>query len=81
MWCTEDYCKDAIRERVVNEHILLNGPATGQVAYYWEDGDEGDKGAATVATRCKSVEPKAALEFHRLSPSLIHFLDAQTSFS
>lgn len=30
MWCGKDYCKDVIRERVVDEHVLLNGPATGQ---------------------------------------------------
>lgn len=41
MWCSRggvaDSCTDAIRERAVGEHnqILLNGPATGQVAYYW----------------------------------------------
>lgn len=41
MWCSRggiaDTCIDAIRERTVGEHnqILLNGPATGQVAYYW----------------------------------------------
>ena len=41
MWCsrggTADACIDAIRERTVGDHnqILLNGPATGQVAYYW----------------------------------------------
>lgn len=37
MWCQEDYCKDAVRERVVglNNQIYLNGPATGQVAYHW----------------------------------------------
>jgi NAD kinase len=37
MWCSKDYCKDAARERVVGDHnqILLDGPATGQVAYYW----------------------------------------------
>ena len=40
MWCSRggssDSCTDAIRERTVGEHnqILLNGPATGQVAYY-----------------------------------------------
>jgi hypothetical protein len=61
MWCSKDYCKDAIRERVVNEHILLNGPATGQVAYYWEDSNEGNNGAMTVATRCKSVQHKTRL--------------------
>jgi NAD+ kinase len=39
MWCQEDYCKDAVRERVVGMHnqIYLNGPATGQVAYHWTD--------------------------------------------
>ena len=37
MWCTADYCKDVVRERVVGDHnqVVLNGPATGQVAYQW----------------------------------------------
>ena len=25
---------------MVNEHVLLNGPATGQVAYYWDPSDD-----------------------------------------
>lgn len=39
MWCGKDYCKDSVRERVVGEHnqIMLNGPATAQVAYFWHD--------------------------------------------
>ncbi|CAB9515537.1 Probable NAD kinase 2, chloroplastic [Seminavis robusta] len=38
MWCAESFCKDAVRERVRGEHnqIILDGPATGQVAYYWK---------------------------------------------
>jgi len=38
MWCNEDSCKDAMRERVMGDHnqIILDGPATGQVAYYWK---------------------------------------------
>jgi NAD kinase len=42
MWCDRDKCKDGARERVVGEHnqIILNGPATGQVAYRWEEVDE-----------------------------------------
>lgn len=37
MWCDTELCKDVVRERVVGEHnqIVLNGPATGQVAYRW----------------------------------------------
>ena len=37
MWCSNDNCRDAVRERIVGDHnqILLNGPATGQVAYQW----------------------------------------------
>jgi hypothetical protein len=37
VWCTNEYCKDVVRERVVGDHnqIILNGPATGQVAYNW----------------------------------------------
>jgi len=39
MWCDRDKCKDVVRERVVGSHnqIILNGPATGQVAYRWEE--------------------------------------------
>lgn len=38
MWCTDNFCKDAMRERVTGDHnqIILDGPATGQVAYYWQ---------------------------------------------
>ena len=38
MWCAEEFCKDAVRERVSGDHnqIILDGPATGQVAYYWK---------------------------------------------
>lgn len=37
VWCTSEFCKDVVRERVVGDHnqIVLNGPATGQVAYNW----------------------------------------------
>mmetsp|Transcript_5730 Transcript_5730/g.14307 ORF Transcript_5730/g.14307 Transcript_5730/m.14307 type:complete len:617 (+) Transcript_5730:77-1927(+) len=37
MWCQSDRCQDVVRERVVGEHntIVFNGPATGQVAYRW----------------------------------------------
>ena len=38
MWCNTDVCKDTIRERVDSQgHIVLTGPATGQVAYAWEE--------------------------------------------
>mmetsp|Transcript_12072 Transcript_12072/g.34942 ORF Transcript_12072/g.34942 Transcript_12072/m.34942 type:complete len:574 (+) Transcript_12072:910-2631(+) len=38
MWCTPDYCKDSSREKVIGTHnqIVLNSPATGQVAYSWD---------------------------------------------
>ena len=37
LWCQSDRCVDVVRERVIGEHnqIILNGPATGQVAYRW----------------------------------------------
>jgi len=37
MWCQSDSCQDVVRERVVGDHntIIFNGPATGQVAYRW----------------------------------------------
>jgi NAD kinase len=38
MWCDSESCTDVVRERVVGDHnqIILNGPATGQVAYRWD---------------------------------------------
>jgi NAD kinase len=46
LWCTNQACSDVSRERVVGEHnqIVLNGPATGQVAYIWngETQQQGD---------------------------------------
>jgi NAD kinase len=41
MWCDRDKCKDVVRERIVGKHnqLILNGPATGQVAYRWRDED------------------------------------------
>ena len=37
MWCQSERCQDVVRERVVGDHntIVYNGPATGQVAYRW----------------------------------------------
>jgi len=37
MWCQSDRCQEVVRERVVGDHntIIFNGPATGQVAYRW----------------------------------------------
>lgn len=36
MWCDRDKCKDVVRERLGKyNQIVLNGPATGQVAYRW----------------------------------------------
>jgi len=37
MWCQSGRCQDVVRERVVGDHntIVFNGPATGQVAYRW----------------------------------------------
>jgi len=39
MWCQSDRCQDVVRERVVGNHntIVFNGPATGQVAYRWNE--------------------------------------------
>jgi NAD+ kinase len=37
-WCQSDRCVDVARERVIGEHnqIMLTGPATGQVAFCWD---------------------------------------------
>lgn len=55
MWCQSDRCQDVVRERVVGDHntIIFNGPATGQVAYRWNQ-------KAYTVTRGKS-ETKSSL--------------------
>jgi NAD+ kinase len=58
MWCGEDFCKDAIRERVVgdNNQVMLNGPATGQVAYaWWKDNDGDDEIEETLLQAVASI--------------------------
>ena len=48
IWCTPDFCKDVVRERVgTDNQIVLNGPATGQVAYQWQ-ADASGKSVASV---------------------------------
>jgi NAD+ kinase len=46
-WCQSDRCVDVIRERVIGDHnqIMLSGPATGQVAFSW------DQQPATTTTK------------------------------
>lgn len=67
MWCDRDKCKDVVRERVVGHNqIILNGPATGQVAYRWKDA-ETTSGSSTK----KALTSKASILFlvkpdHRL---------------
>lgn len=50
MWCDRDKCKDVVRERVVGTHnqIILNGPATGQVAYRWDEKDDAKEKASIL---------------------------------
>lgn len=38
MFCDGELCKDAVRQRVIGKQnqIVLSGPATGQVAYRWD---------------------------------------------
>jgi NAD+ kinase len=52
MWCSKEYCKDAVRERVVgrNNQIYLNGPATGQVAYHWSNFESSEARASSSTT-------------------------------
>jgi NAD+ kinase len=62
MWCGKDYCKDAVRERVVGDHnqILLNGPATGQVAYYWNNHENAGSNSARDSSSSSSSSLKKA---------------------
>ena len=53
MWCDRDKCKEVVRERLVGNHnqIILNGPATGQVAYQWkeEEGTSSDSSSVKAS--------------------------------
>jgi NAD kinase len=64
MFCDGDICKDSVRERVIGKHnqIILRGPATGQVAYRWNQkslarNDKGDRTETTVASVLLLVRP------------------------
>ena len=52
IWCGEQDCRDVLREKVVGHEILLTGPATGQVAYYWNS-----ETAKRVSTLLLLVKP------------------------
>lgn len=45
VWCSSELCREEIRERVVGEdnHMEFEGPATGQVAYFWKEDDDNEK--------------------------------------
>lgn len=62
MWCDRDKCKDVVRERVVGKHnqIILNGPATGQVAYRWRD-EVGENGSTSSSTKGSTISASILL--------------------
>jgi NAD kinase len=64
LFCDGDICRDSVRERVIGKHnqIILSEPATGQVAYRWNQkslarNDEGDRSEYTVASILLLVRP------------------------
>jgi NAD kinase len=63
MMCGRDNCKDVVRERVVGDHnqIVLNGPATGQVAYRWSRAPtptpSGDRSPVSLSSVLLLVKP------------------------
>jgi NAD kinase len=67
MWCEKEYCREAARERVVSEHnhIVLNGPATGQVAYIWH---QWLRSLPTSATTTSSSDAISSSSLHHDDP-------------
>jgi len=65
MWCQSDRCQEVVRERVVGDHntIVFNGPATGQVAYRWNQkaypidrvDSESESSSSTESSKIASV--------------------------
>jgi hypothetical protein len=50
-WCGNDLCTEHnLREKVVDNQIVLSGPATGQVAYTWNTGDEQEEEAKSSSS-------------------------------
>jgi NAD+ kinase len=64
MWCSGEYCKESIRERVVGEDnkLVFDGPATGQVCFMWNDEDQClvDKEGAAVVEAAAVIEAATA---------------------
>ena len=66
MWCQSDRCQEVVRERVVGDHntIVFNGPATGQVAYRWNQKaypiDRVDSESESLSSAEKSPASKIA---------------------
>ncbi|KAG7373868.1 ATP-NAD/AcoX kinase [Nitzschia inconspicua] len=63
MWCQSDRCVDVVRERVIGEHnqIMLNGPATGQVAYRWDQNTSPGLVKEFTKSETNKVPPKTTL--------------------
>lgn len=63
MWCGTEFCKDTIRERVVGDRnqIVLAGPATGQVAFWWMDSSDDPKSRRSSSTTTKPVAEPSVL--------------------
>jgi NAD+ kinase len=55
-WCGNDLCTEHnLREKVVDNQIVLSGPATGQVAYTWNTNDYEDVNSSTTTAALSSV--------------------------
>jgi hypothetical protein len=63
MWCGTEFCKDTIRERVVGDRnqIVLAGPATGQVAFWWMDSTEDPKAQRRASSAKPTSEPSVLI--------------------
>jgi len=64
MFCDGVQCKESIRQRVIGKHnqIVLQGPATGQVAYQWNQQAQprspaGERAATTISSVLLLVRP------------------------
>ena len=83
-WCSRDYCKDVVRERVVGDHnqIILNGPATGQVAYSWSGYSEQTEQQQQLppppaSSAHQSNDPPRRRTHHPSGSQLYHFSSQQ----
>jgi NAD+ kinase len=72
MWCSDELCRDAIRETVNSDNeIVLNGPATGQVVYHWTNPDTSEPCVLLL------IKPNDAELYQRAADTVLALIESK----